>query len=300
MAHDPDLDPILNDLAQQIGVVRGAIGGLDERTAAALKAIDERLKKLEVPVPPPPPPPPPPPDPDPEPDPDPDPPPAAKERTTPLRVGAGATETGWLVRDCGNTSPYPTAVTVGEGGTLTNTTVRNVAQAIEGGGVVNLRDVIVEDFAGIPTQQAHGVYTRHGLCERVTVRRMKPNSGNGSCSFHAHKENGYVENLTWKDCVDETGADAVMAGYVGVRNCTIDGFTKPTGKLRLGAAGKANGRNSFLRLKVATLQLDGSFAAGTIVAGTCRELTTAGGPGMTNAQAAALFPGVDFSGLTRG
>jgi hypothetical protein len=298
MAIDPDLEPILEALekrlSDRIATLANSVVDLGTETHAAFEVYDERIVALELAAdipdePPPPPPPPPPPDPVP-----------VKDRTTPLTVGAGRTETGWNIHDTPGAPDYPSAVDMGEGSTLTATTISNVPQAVFAAGTVTIEDVTVDGFGGISTQQAHGFYVRHGVLRRCWVKRVLPNTGNGSASFHAHKQSGPVENLTWEECRDDGAVDAIMAGYVAVNNCTIDGFTKPLGKLRIGVAGKANGKNTFRRLDVNVLQLDGTFAAGTVVAGRCKQLVTGGGAGMSVAQAKTRWPTVDFSGLTVG
>lgn len=239
--------------------------------------------------------------PSPPPVPDPPPPPASTDydTTQPLIVSEGQEAIGWRVHDTPGAPEYPTAVTIREGGTFADSVVENVAQAVFAARTVTVRNVRTR-MVGVAGKQAHHFYVRHGLLEGCVAESFKPDAGHDSCSFHAHREDGWVENLIWRDCTDLTSNDAVMAGYVGVRNCTIDGFTKAAGKTRLGVAGKANGRNTFRRLDVATLQIDGTFAPGTVVAGRCRELVTGGGPGMSKTDAEARWPEVDFSGLTIG
>jgi hypothetical protein len=240
------------------------------------------------------------PDPEPTPTPDPDPTPGpapdpGQSRTIPLAVAAGTTATGWRVHDLTTTD---TAVTLGANSVFEDSVVDGCAQAIFGAGTATIRRVTVRNFSGL-SYQTHGIYLRHGLVEDVTIEQAKPNSGNGSCSFHAHKESGAVENLTWRRCRDLTPFDAVAAGYVALRNFTIDGFVKPAGKLRVGVRGVANGPIDLDGLEVNVLQLDGGFSEGR-VAGHCRALVTAGGAGMSIAQARALWPTLNFDGLTLG
>jgi hypothetical protein len=235
------------------------------------------------------------PEPDPTPDPTPDPEPPFQSRTTPLAVAAGTTATGWLVHDLTTTD---TAVTLGANAVFEDSVVDGCAQAIFGAGTATIRRVTVRNFSGL-SYQAHGIYLRHGLVEDVTIEQSKPNSGNGSCSFHGHKESGPVENLTWRRCTDLTGFDAVAAGYVALRDFTIDGFVKPAGKLRVGVSGVTNGAIDLDGLDVNVLQLDGGFSGGR-VAGHCRHLVSAGGPGMSIGQARAQWPTLNFDGLTVG
>jgi hypothetical protein len=227
-----------------------------------------------------------------------DPPPTSKDTTSPLIVRAGETQSGWRVHDITGTG-YPTAVDMLEGATFADSVIEDCWQALFAARAVTVRNVRVRR-AGVPGQQAHIFYVRHGLLDAAIAESFKPDAGHGSEAFHGHEEGGPVSDLEWRNCQDLTPNDSSMAGYVRVERVKAVQFFKPRGKYRVGVPGVANGTIDINCREVDNLQLDGTFENGSRVSGLVHMISTGGGSGMSVAQAQASWPTVDFSGLTIG
>jgi hypothetical protein len=231
----------------------------------------------------------------------PDPPPTTTDRVTPL-VSAGPVS---HVR-FHDLAPNTIALQMtGSGWDAGHLVFERVAQAVVWATSGHLHDVDIWNFGrgGAGTSgQAHGVYGREGLVERVRVHSIDPSAPNGSSAFHAHKESGPVTGLTYRDCENHSGADSIIAGYrAGLANNTVDGFVQTAGKFRIGVANQANGGNNVCTdLDLALLQIDGaSWGDGCRFAGRTRRIAHAGAE-RTKAWMESRYPNVDFDGLTVG